>query len=70
MFFLLFHDFFRPFWWLARVWAGAGSSPGSSAGRPGCRGGAEKCAKITKKQIFQKVVFRLEMDGNGYLVMF
>ena len=55
---------------VARVWTGAGSSPGSSAGRPGCRGGAEKCEKIIKNRFFQKVVFRLEMDSNGYLVMF
>ena len=36
----------------------------------GAVGVPKKCEKITKNQFFQKVVFRLEMYINVYLVMF
>ena len=53
-------------------------APQGTAGSPGRRGsqggrgavGVKKCEKIMKNQFFQKAVFWLEMDSNGYLVMF
>ena len=45
--------------------------PEREPGRAGCCGCVEKMfKKNAKKRFFQKVVFGLEMDSNGNLVLF
>ncbi len=47
-----------------------GALLGAPQGGRGAVGVPKKCEKIIKTRFFQKVVFRLEMDSNGYLVSF
>ena len=49
--------------------AGSPGRRGSQGGR-GAVGQPKKCEKIAKTRFFPKVVLGLEMDSNGYLVMF
>ena len=71
MFFVHFYDFPVHF----SGWRGSGWVLGSLLGAPhGGRGavGVPKNLKNHEKMFFfsQKLVFRLEMGNNGYLVMF
>ena len=70
MFFVYFYDFPVHF----SGWRGSGRVLGVLLGAPqggrGAVGVPKKCEKIVNNIFFQKVVFGLEMDSYGYLVMF